>query len=92
MADRSVRFNRTELVRAAAISQGCDISSCIKVEKLPEGDYNKVFLISLHGGHQVVAKVPNKNAGLPFYTTASEAATMNFVGLSTSICSEDGVY
>ncbi|EGD93510.1 phosphotransferase [Trichophyton tonsurans CBS 112818] len=78
MADRSVRFNMTELVRAAAISQGCDISSCIKVEKLPEGDYNKVFLISLHGGHQVVAKVPNKNAGLPFYTTASEVATMNF--------------
>ncbi|EZG01032.1 hypothetical protein H106_08392 [Trichophyton rubrum CBS 735.88] len=78
MADRSVRFNMTELVRAAAISQGCDISACIKVEKLPEGDYNKVSLISLHGGHQVVAKVPNKNAGLPFYTTASEVATMNF--------------
>ncbi|OAL75327.1 phosphotransferase [Trichophyton violaceum] len=79
MVDRSVRFNMTELVRAAAISQGCDISACIKVEKLSEGDYNKISLISLHGGHQVVARVPNKNAGLPFYTTASEVATMNFV-------------
>ncbi|EZF34361.1 hypothetical protein H109_06017 [Trichophyton interdigitale MR816] len=78
MADRSVKFDMTELVRAAAATQGCDISSCIKVEKLPEGDYNKVFLITLHGGHQVIAKVPNKNAGVPFYTTASEVATMKF--------------
>ncbi|EFQ97421.1 phosphotransferase enzyme family protein [Nannizzia gypsea CBS 118893] len=78
MADRSVKFNMTELVRAAAISQGCDISSCVKVEKLPEGDHNKVFLITLHDGRQVVAKVPNRNAGLPFFTTASEVATMDF--------------
>ncbi|KAK2825770.1 hypothetical protein FQN49_007382 [Arthroderma sp. PD_2] len=78
LADRSVRFNMTELVRAAAASQGCDISSCVKVEKLPEGDFNKAFLITMRGGNQVVAKVPNRNAGLPFYTTASEVATMDF--------------
>ncbi|KZF23492.1 phosphotransferase enzyme family protein [Xylona heveae TC161] len=68
-----------ELVRVATASLGCGPDSCISVEKLPEGNYNKVFLIKLHDGRQVVAKVPNPNAGLPFYTTASEAATMEFV-------------
>ncbi|KAE8151558.1 phosphotransferase enzyme family protein [Aspergillus avenaceus] len=30
-------------------------------------------------GRQLVAKIPNPNAGLPFLTTASEVATMDFV-------------
>ncbi|PWY70977.1 hypothetical protein BO70DRAFT_399593 [Aspergillus heteromorphus CBS 117.55] len=29
-------------------------------------------------GRQLVAKVPNPNAGFPFYKTASEVATMEF--------------
>lgn len=34
-------------------------------------------------GRQVITKVPNPNAGLPFYTTASEVATMDFVSYLT---------
>lgn len=69
----------TELIRAAAKSLGCSITSCVNVEKLPEGNYNKAFLITMHNGQQLVAEIPNPNAGLPFYTTASEVATMDFV-------------
>jgi hypothetical protein len=32
-------------------------------------------------GRQVVAKIPNPNAGRPHFTTASEVATMDFVSL-----------
>ncbi|KAK2800297.1 hypothetical protein FQN51_006205 [Onygenales sp. PD_10] len=78
LADRHVEFNMTELVRAAAETQGCNLTSSIKVEKLPEGNFNKTFLITVDGGQQVVAKIPNPNAGFPFYTTASEVATMDF--------------
>ncbi|PGH15283.1 hypothetical protein AJ80_05636 [Polytolypa hystricis UAMH7299] len=84
LAARSVMFNMTELIRTAAASQGCDISSYINVQKLPEGSFNKAFLIILRDGQQVIAKVPNPNAGLPFYTTASEVATMDFVGTEYS--------
>ncbi|QSS53026.1 phosphotransferase enzyme family protein [Histoplasma capsulatum var. duboisii H88] len=79
LADRCVKFNMAELVRLATKSLGCSPSSCVSVEKLPEGNYNKAFLIKMCDGRQVVAKVPNPNAGLPFYTTASEVATMDFV-------------
>ncbi|KAH6855793.1 hypothetical protein B0I37DRAFT_63028 [Chaetomium sp. MPI-CAGE-AT-0009] len=34
-------------------------------------------------GREVVGKVPNPNAGLPHYTTASEVANMDFIGTPT---------
>lgn len=30
-------------------------------------------------GREVIAKLPNPNAGRPYFTTASEVATMDFV-------------
>lgn len=47
--------------------------------KFREGEHNKVFLLVLDNGAEVVAKIPNPNAGPPHYTTASEVATMDFV-------------
>lgn len=41
--------------------------------------FNKAFLMSMEDGQEVVAKVPNPNAGVPHFTTASEVATMDFV-------------
>lgn len=41
--------------------------------------YNKAILLTMDNGTQVVAKVPNPNAGKPHFTTASEVATMDFV-------------
>lgn len=45
-----------------------------------EDHYNKVFLLTMNDGREVVAKLPNPNtAGRPHFVTASEVATMDFV-------------
>ncbi|KAK2740936.1 Phosphotransferase enzyme [Myotisia sp. PD_48] len=75
---RHVRFNVDSLVAIAARCIGHEPASCVKVEKLLEGDFNKCLLLTMEDGSQVVARVPNPNAGRPHYTTASEVATMDF--------------
>ncbi|KAL9079198.1 MAG: hypothetical protein Q9157_001907 [Trypethelium eluteriae] len=40
-------------------------------------------------GSQVVAKIPNPNAGMPHFTTASEVATMDFVCRARVVASGD---
>jgi hypothetical protein len=51
----------------------------VKVVKISEGQFNKAFLLTMDDEREVIAKLPNPNAGLPHFTTASEVATMNFV-------------
>ncbi|KAF2127104.1 hypothetical protein P153DRAFT_424425 [Dothidotthia symphoricarpi CBS 119687] len=77
MSQRKVQFNVNELARCAAEAVGA--KSCVNIEKYPDGMYNKAMLLTMENGSQVVAKVPNPNAGLPHFTTASEVATMDFV-------------
>lgn len=79
MSIRYVRFNMNELVKRAAESVGLTSAQCARVEKFPDGMFNKTFLFTMHDGTQVVGKVPNPNAGRAHYTTASEVATMDFV-------------
>lgn len=79
MSQRHVQFNVNELARCAAQAAGA--ARCVKIEKYPDGMYNKSMLLTMDNGTQVVAKVPNPNAGLPHFTTASEVATMDFVRL-----------
>lgn len=43
---------------------------------MSEGQYNEVFLLTMNDGREVVAKLPNPNAGLPHFVMASEVATM----------------
>ncbi|KAF2463766.1 uncharacterized protein BDR25DRAFT_244807 [Lindgomyces ingoldianus] len=76
MSQRQVRFNVNELVRCAAEAIGA--KSCVRIEKYPDGMYNKSMLLTMDNGSHVVAKVPNPNAGIPHFTTASEVATMDF--------------
>ncbi|KAF2259616.1 APH-domain-containing protein [Lojkania enalia] len=76
MSQRQVRFNVNELARCAAEAIGA--KSCVSIEKYPDGMYNKSMLLTMDNGSQVVAKVPNPNAGIPHFTTASEVATMDF--------------
>lgn len=77
LRDRYKAFNVAELqiVAAQAIGSG----NCVSMMKLAEGGYNKVFRLLMDDGKQVLARIPNPNAGPPFYTTASEVATMQFV-------------
>lgn len=57
----------------------------VKILKLLEGDYNKVFLLTMDNGDQVIARLPNPNAGSNFYTIASEIATRRFIQLTCDI-------
>ncbi|KAF2753100.1 phosphotransferase enzyme family protein [Pseudovirgaria hyperparasitica] len=76
MAQRHVKFNMNELCEAAGKAVG---KQCISVEKFADGLYNKAFLLTMDDNDQVVAKVPNPNAGVPHLTTASEVATMDMI-------------
>lgn len=50
-----------------------------RVMKYREGQYNKAFLLTFDNGSEVVAKLPNPNAGPRRWTTASEVATIDYV-------------
>ncbi|PYI05926.1 hypothetical protein BO78DRAFT_446811 [Aspergillus sclerotiicarbonarius CBS 121057] len=73
---REIRFDMNHLARAAAESIGA--TQCISIQKYPDGMFNKAFLMTMDNGREIVAKVPNPNAGVPHFTTASEVATMDF--------------
>lgn len=75
--DRYKAFNVVELQNLAAKAVGSD--SCVSMTKLAEGGYNKVFRLLMNDGKTVLARIPNPNAGPPFYTTASDVATMQFM-------------
>ncbi|KAF1832661.1 hypothetical protein BDW02DRAFT_459815, partial [Decorospora gaudefroyi] len=77
LSRRYVAFNLPGLLHVATQAMGA--WSCVGVEKLPEGNFSKVFLMAMNDGREVVAKLPNPNAGRANFTTASEVATMDLV-------------
>ncbi|KAG6061803.1 hypothetical protein E4U32_002807 [Claviceps aff. humidiphila group G2b] len=76
LAQRRREFNVGELARRAACVVQAD--RCLSIKKLPDGMYNRALLLSMDNGIEVVAKIPNPNAGQPHFTVASEVATMKF--------------
>ncbi|RMZ78659.1 hypothetical protein DV738_g3782, partial [Chaetothyriales sp. CBS 135597] len=76
LAKRYVTFNLQALKHGAS----CALQSpCIQVAKLPEGLYNKVLSLRMENGKEVLAKIPNPNAGHPRSVVASEVATLDFL-------------
>lgn len=67
------------LALADIAARAVGATSCAEILKVPEGNFNKTFVLTLNDGQEVVAKLPNPNAGRPYYTTASEVASMDFV-------------
>jgi hypothetical protein len=57
----------------------------VKLEKLPDGLFNKALILTMGDGREVVAKIPNPNAGPAGLTVASEVATMDLVSGFLSI-------
>ena len=86
LSQRYVRFNVRELARLAAKAVGSE--NCVKVQKCPDGRHNKVLSMKMNDGKEVIAKIPNPNAGRAHLTTASEVATMEFVCLAKDYKSE----
>ncbi|EEP76626.1 predicted protein [Uncinocarpus reesii 1704] len=71
------RFNVVELQNAATRAlEGSP--KCVSMSKVSEGNSNRVFRLQMDDGRVVVARIPMPNAGPERYTTASEAATMEF--------------
>jgi hypothetical protein len=77
LAARYVKFDVEALCRVAADSVGSH--SCSDITKLTEGNFNKVLLLTMDDGKEVIAKIPNPNAGRAHFVTSSEVATMDFV-------------
>ncbi|KAF2433877.1 hypothetical protein EJ08DRAFT_668550 [Tothia fuscella] len=88
-AARYVEFDIQALCSVAAKSIGS--ASCSTITKMPEGNFNKSFLVTMTDGREVVAKVPNPNAGRPHFSTASEVATMDYVYTWSSRANETSV-
>lgn len=63
MAIRLVNFNMNELVKRAAEAVGSTLTQCARVEKFPDGMFNKTFLFIMQDGTQVVGKVPTLTRG-----------------------------
>lgn len=52
---------------------------CVQIVKMAEGGFNKVFLLTMDDGLEVIARIPTPIAGPAHYTTASEVATLDFL-------------
>lgn len=83
MAERYVHFNVPELLRVASVAVKRD--RCVTIIKLTEGSFNRIFLLTMDDGYEVIARIPIHVAGPSFYTTASEVATMDFLRTSLDI-------
>ncbi|KAH8078409.1 kinase-like domain-containing protein [Cristinia sonorae] len=76
MALREVRFNVAALKRAVARS--VHANSIISMVKIGE-NFNRAFLCTCDNGREVIARLPTQLSGPPYFTTASEVATMDFL-------------
>ncbi|TVY27963.1 Altered inheritance of mitochondria protein, mitochondrial [Lachnellula hyalina] len=74
-----VIFSSIPKLRSFRIEPNIATISGVKLLKCTEGQYNKAFLMTMDNGAEVLAKIPNPNAGPAFYTTASEVATRHFL-------------
>jgi hypothetical protein len=73
---RYLEFNIQALTECASRELG---TRCVRISKLPEGLYNKVFSLKMEDGREVLARIPNPNAGYPDDIVSSEVATLDFV-------------
>ena len=77
MAERYIRFNVPELIHITAMAVGRD--RYIDIIKVIEGGFNKIFLLTMDDGYEVIARITTPIVGLAYYTTASEVTTIDFL-------------
>ncbi|KAL2852073.1 phosphotransferase enzyme family protein, partial [Aspergillus pseudoustus] len=78
LSKRYLKFNLQGLIDVAVSACG-GARYCTKIVKCPEGPRNKSFILRMDNGVEVIAKLPNGNAGPAKYTTASEVATQELL-------------
>ncbi|KAL4886899.1 kinase-like domain-containing protein [Aspergillus karnatakaensis] len=77
------KFSLDALCDIVATADGSS-SRITDIDKL-EGGFSKALLMTKEDGTQLIAKIPSRIAGPPFYTTASEVATLGYIRNYTSI-------
>jgi hypothetical protein len=77
LAERYVEFNIEELKAVATESVGRKRVSHMK--KLAEGGFNRVFLLTMDDGFEVIVKIPYHLTVPKHFTTESEVATIDFL-------------
>ncbi|KAL8754810.1 MAG: hypothetical protein Q9199_004081 [Rusavskia elegans] len=82
LSKRRVEFNLSNLCNeAVSVANGSPVR---KIEKM-EGGFSKALVITTENGKEVVAKLPCPNAGRAMYSTASEAAVLQYVSTRTQV-------
>ncbi|KAF2464602.1 kinase-like protein [Lindgomyces ingoldianus] len=81
LKERHVEFNVEALQRAAEASVNNKHGKVISMKKLAEGGFNRVFVLVLQNGFELIAKIPYHIARPEYFATASEAATLAFLRL-----------
>lgn len=77
LAERCVRFNILVLKHIAANSVGR--RSVTSMQKLEGGGFNRVFLLTMDDGFEVIAKLPYSLSAPTSLCTESEVATLDFL-------------
>ncbi|KZF19208.1 hypothetical protein L228DRAFT_224932, partial [Xylona heveae TC161] len=77
LAERHVEFNVEALKTAAAECVGR--KGVTHLEKLAEGGFSRVFLLTMDDGFEVIAKIPYSFTVPKGLTTESEVATLDFL-------------
>ena len=79
LVERKHDFNDSELRRLAAQSVGRTFQDVDTMEKLDEGGFNRIFLITMRDGFRMVARIPYPVTTPKYLAVASEAATLTFL-------------
>ncbi|KFY58387.1 hypothetical protein V497_04855 [Pseudogymnoascus sp. VKM F-4516 (FW-969)] len=77
LAERNVEFDIEALKLIAAESVGRQKVS--RMKKLAEGGFNRVFLLIMGDGFEAIVKIPYHITVPKYFTTESEAATLDFL-------------
>ncbi|KAF2128324.1 kinase-like protein [Dothidotthia symphoricarpi CBS 119687] len=79
LKERHVKFDLEALHHAAEVSLCNKHGKIISTEKLTEGGFNRVFVLTCEDGFELIAKIPYHIACPEYYATASEVATLAFL-------------
>jgi hypothetical protein len=75
------------MAELAQIGAGLGVLLCVEIKKLPEGNFNNTFLLTMNDGNELTVQALKSDAGHPYLTTSSKVATMEFVRKSSLLCS-----
>ncbi|KAI0075629.1 hypothetical protein K474DRAFT_1773094 [Panus rudis PR-1116 ss-1] len=76
-AARYLPFNVQALIDVA--TNAADAKSCITIEKIQDGIFNRVLSLRFDNGVEFIAKIPFPTAGPKHYCTANEVATLDYL-------------